>query len=107
MVSRTHYCCPTCRVAVKEEWRGKDSLHSCGQPMIPMGRNFKAPRKDNKSQWRKIALVIETASLLREFKTVSEVKSRAGLRRSDKKNWDGPPAKARTSLEDPRRWRKR
>jgi len=112
MVSRSHYACPTCRIAVKDPI---EKCPSCGELMVCLGKHFKAPRKANKGQWKKIALAVESYprhhpecyysnknatftnwSLLwwgcrcasfRDFQTVSDVKSARGLRRSRSKNW--------------------
>lgn len=107
MVSSLHYACPTCRVAVK----GGAEVHFCGQPLVGMGKNFRPPRKTNKTQWRKIALAVESARQhhpnclygngtrpelgwywcrcpnLRDYATPSDVKSGKGLRRSGIKNY--------------------
>lgn len=112
MVSRSHYCCPTCFIAIKGEHSFREKkCSSCGGPMVGMGKHFKAPRKANKAQWRKVALVLETAfehhpscvyhgrqdklyphywcrcPSLRDTKSVADVKSGLGIRRSRKKNW--------------------
>lgn len=109
-----HYACFTCRVSSKYHVH-----HSCGAPLVPMGKDFKAPRKDDIAQWKKLALAINgtrqhhpncvysdkkrigvvreprcwswcSCPYLPNFKTVADVKSGYGLRRSREKVYADP-----------------
>lgn len=61
-----HYACLECRLAFKGEWDrgegydGDRRCPHCAQPALAMGLDFKAPRKRNVGQWRKLALVVES-----------------------------------------------
>lgn len=47
--------CLDCRLSFK----GTDKCPSCGKPLIGMGKKFKAPRRTNLNQWRKVAMMVE------------------------------------------------
>lgn len=93
---KTHFICIPCR----KHWKGggdgmrmeMHSLHCphCGANGIDMGKDFKAPRRDDERQWRKLALLVERGLLFRSCGcdgpgprpgTLSDAKSLFGLRR--------------------------
>ena len=41
-INQERFCCP-----------------ECGKPMEIMGRNFRAPRKENKREWKKVELLVQ------------------------------------------------
>ena len=110
-----HRICAPCKYATKYV---PGPCPHCGQALVSMGKNFKAPRKDNEVQWRKLQLVVRQEEVVRHhpecwyagkpnagtpqwqgcrcprlknFRTLADVKSGLGLRRSRKKVW-APPA---------------
>ena len=70
---KQHYACFDCRKAFKQlpdcdlpdhvvQERAEDhtvKCPDCGSPMNSMGPDFKAPRKTDKKQWAKVALLFE------------------------------------------------
>jgi DNA-directed RNA polymerase subunit RPC12/RpoP len=91
---RQHYICLTCRASFKGEYASAvpSRCPHCAVDMIPMGRNFKAPRKRATAQWKKLEFLVRTDSnLAREThpsltspspKTYAGAK--AGARRKDR-----------------------
>ena len=56
-----HFVCVSCRVSCKGEFDqpgAERRCPHCAVPMIAMGLDFKAPRKDATLQWRKLALLV-------------------------------------------------
>ena len=116
MFTHDHKICAPCRYITKY---APGPCPHCGQALVSMGKNFKAPRRDNEAQWRKLQLVVELwqkkirhhpncayakdpgareprwyycrCPWLKNFRTFADVKSGLGLRRSRKKVW-APPA---------------
>jgi hypothetical protein len=119
-----HRICASCRYTTKYV---PGPCPHCGQSLVNMGKNFKAPRKDNVVQWRKLELVIvlrragrhhpncwyaQQAAAgvhyddtrwgvaycrcpwLKNFQTPADVKSGLGRRRSRRKNYAAPVARA-------------
>jgi len=55
------FACFECRKAFKQNYcRYNEVLKcpDCGRPMTWMGRAFRAPRRDNTKQWRKVELLV-------------------------------------------------
>jgi hypothetical protein len=52
-VYKRHMACFSCRVAVKD----RERCPHCGQPLVDMGLDFKAPKKTDIKQWRKLELL--------------------------------------------------
>lgn len=49
------HACFNCRVSFKVELRdGLAPCPNCRIPLAPMGRSFKAPKKSNVTQWKKV-----------------------------------------------------
>jgi hypothetical protein len=105
-----HYICIPCRY----DGPGGPCPRCLGD-VIPMGNNFRAPRRTNEAQWRKVELAVKnrrqhhpncfyakerqtreirylhcSCPYLPDFHTPADVKSGLGLRRSRKKNWALP-----------------
>jgi hypothetical protein len=54
------FACFDCRKVFKQKYRRwKEVLKcpDCGRPMAWMGRAFRAPRRENTKQWRKVELL--------------------------------------------------
>jgi hypothetical protein len=110
-MSRIHKTCPTCRFSTKDE--GAKSCPHCHGKLAGVGKNFRPPRRTNKTQWRKIELALATVRVhhpncyyskslrlkpawswkwcqcpsFKDFKTPADVKTGIGLRRSDRKHY--------------------
>ena len=59
---KQHYACFSCRKAFRknaEMLPGPPTCPQCGRPMKGMGLDFKAPRRRNRSQWRKAKLLAQ------------------------------------------------
>lgn len=56
---KTHYACVTCRYTAKEERYATLPCPHCRAPMVDAGRDFKAPRRGNVGQWRKVAVLLD------------------------------------------------
>jgi hypothetical protein len=74
---RDHFACFDCRKTFKiwqwedcekSEWKFKKRLHhvprevlcpDCGQSMVDMGLDFKAPHKDNREAWQILAILFD------------------------------------------------
>lgn len=112
MIANDHEICAPCRYATKYV---PGPCPHCGQALVSMGKNFKAPRKNDVAQWHKLALIVELwrtgkrhhpecwyskhaststqrwtfcrCPWLKNFRTFADVKSGLGLRRNRQKNW--------------------
>lgn len=117
-VANDHRICANCRYATKYV---PGPCPHCGRELVSMGKNFKAPRKQDEIQWRKLQLVVEAwrtgnrhhpncyyakkstsaeprwlycrCPWLKNFQTPADVKSGLGLRRSRRKNWASTTAR--------------
>lgn len=57
-VYKGHYVCLPCRRSIKAEYRREHvPCPECGAPMVAMGRDFHAPRRGSRNQWRKVELL--------------------------------------------------
>jgi len=60
---KTHYACFDCRKTFKGTDRRQHQTHKscpqCGVTMTVMGNDFKAPRRKDTAQWRKVELLAE------------------------------------------------
>jgi len=61
---KTHWVCFPCKSTFKYDggWSSPENITgpicpNCGEKMNNLGRDFKAPRKDNINQWKKIKLL--------------------------------------------------
>jgi hypothetical protein len=59
---KTHWGCPPCRYTDKRTWRGyrpedTPACPRCDAPMLDLGRDFKAPRRADRRQWRKVEVL--------------------------------------------------
>jgi hypothetical protein len=55
------HVCFACRKSFKRIYPEKDEVRKCpicGKICIPLSRNFKAPRKDDKEQWEKVEFLV-------------------------------------------------
>ena len=57
---RTHFVCMACRHAAKFPRRLETAPRcpSCQAPMLDLGRDFAAPRKNSNAQWRKLEILV-------------------------------------------------
>jgi len=55
---KNHYACLDCRITFKKHG-GEYPCPKCGKIMVALGRDFKAPRKQNKAQWDKVRKLFE------------------------------------------------
>lgn len=55
---RTHFACVADRRCAKHPIWAAPRCPDCGQLMVQMGRDFHAPRRDNRRQWRKLELLV-------------------------------------------------
>lgn len=58
----SHYACLPCRHTAKHPLEAAESgphCPLCRAPMTNLGRDFKAPRRADNNQWRKVALLVE------------------------------------------------
>lgn len=68
---KTHYICLSCRKSVKQDWLGpktRDIIKcpkcpECRQTLVHVGRDFKAPKRNNTNQWKKLALLVKAGIL--------------------------------------------
>ncbi len=56
MPSNQHIVCFTCRTSLKGRGGTGFPCNICGTPLVNLGRDFKAPKKNNLKQWRKVFL---------------------------------------------------
>jgi hypothetical protein len=96
--SKTHFACLPCRFTAKHwgaYWR-EPNVHCphCGGLMIDLGHDFKAPRRGNECQWRKVDMLVAAGITFDSCgcngpgprpKTLSDAKSQLHRRRSDVK----------------------
>jgi hypothetical protein len=90
---KTHYACLACRYTAKHHWTSKDAgphCPHCRARMDHLGMDFKAPRRRNSNQWRKVAMLIEAGIRFHSCgchgpgarpRTLSDAKSQLGRRR--------------------------
>ena len=60
---RTHYICLDCRKTFKHRrpWPQRDMpCPQCGQPMRDAGRDFRAPRLQDRRSWRVVATLLRS-----------------------------------------------
>ncbi|WP_431881727.1 hypothetical protein [Micromonospora chalcea] len=55
---KTHYACLADRRSFKHPVGAAPRCPDCGQLMVEMGRDFHAPRRADRRQWRKIELIV-------------------------------------------------
>lgn len=55
---RTHFACLDDRRAAKHPAGAAPRCPDCGQPMVELGRDFHAPRRADRRQWRKVAMLV-------------------------------------------------
>lgn len=72
---RTHYACLADRRTAKHPVGAAPRCPDCGQLMLLLGRDFHAPRRDDRRQWRKIEMIVAAGA--RAF--------------DDRRRTDGPP----------------
>lgn len=97
---KTHYACLPCRYTLKAERKcgskyGPRCPH-CRERTIALGHDFHAPRRQNVTQWRKVALLVHAGYVFDSYggeapgyrpRTLADAKSEMGLRRTDGKTW--------------------
>lgn len=57
---KTHYACLPCRFTAKHPWVSKDAgprCPHCRARMVALGRDFHAPRRADRNQWRKVSML--------------------------------------------------
>jgi predicted RNA-binding Zn-ribbon protein involved in translation (DUF1610 family) len=55
---KTHRVCLPCRRSLKQSTGSTAPCPECGGELVNMGRDFKAPRRSNARQWRKLELLV-------------------------------------------------
>lgn len=56
---KTHFACVAHRRTAKHPIDATPRCQDCGELMIVLGRDFHAPRRDNRRQWRKIEMLVQ------------------------------------------------
>jgi hypothetical protein len=97
--SKTHFACLPCRFTSKHwgaRWREVNVYcPHCGELMVDLGRDFKAPRRQSVSQWRKVEMLAAAGITFDSCgcsgpgsrpKSLSDAKSQLHTRRSDVKS---------------------
>lgn len=91
---KTHFACLPCRYTAKHPPWTEPACPRCRTTMIDLGRDFKAPRRGNTLQWRKIATLAAAGITFDSCgctgpgprpRTLADTKSQLGQRRSDHK----------------------
>lgn len=114
---KTHFVCLPCRRSFKHDYGSSPRCPSCTKPMIHMGRDFHPPRRADRRQWAKLALLLDAQPERRDVvgplpqaplfdscgctgpgtrpRTLADAKSALRSRRSDRR---APAAKPRTRI---------
>lgn len=96
--AKTHYACLSCRFTAKHPgWLdGQPRCPHCAEPMVDMGKDFKAPRHLAVAQWRKVRLLAAAGLTFDSCgcrgpgprpRTLAEAKTQLGRRRTHQKRW--------------------
>lgn len=57
--TKTHFACVAHRRTAKHPVGAAPRCPDCGELMIVLGRDFHAPRREDRRQWRKIAMLVQ------------------------------------------------
>lgn len=60
---KSHFLCLPCRHVAKYPKGTQPRCPSCREPMVDVGWDFKAPRRDADNQWRKLEVIATKRSL--------------------------------------------
>lgn len=99
---RTHWACIACRYTTKARIEGP--CPQCRKVMVDLGRDFKAPRRDDTRQWQKIAVLFERGIRFDSCgcsgpgprpRTASDARGQFGLRRQRLREPEPSPLRAR------------
>lgn len=97
---KTHYACLPCQFTAKHPGRNDPApaCPRCGQHMVDVGRDFKAPRRANAGQWRKVRMLTAAGISFDSCgctgpgprpRTLAEAKTQLRHRRTHRKDWGG------------------
>jgi hypothetical protein len=95
---KTHYACLPCRYTGKLDQRQAEAPRCprCREPMVNLGKDFKAPRRAAETQWRKVEMLVAAGITFDSCgcngpgprpRTLSDAKTQLRCRRTHRKAW--------------------